>query len=201
MSDDEWTAIEMVLEECWPGNWSMNTGRAYRMMLDAFAPVQILAALRMVGRKPFRPSAGEILAQLEADPGRPGWTEVLTAIYGRQGVLSARPPRQPYETEHHRQEARYAACLERARGEFHPLIAAFVETATPRRLDELGVGDEEYGGARREQLRKEWEAFVEHAEERRRFGLPLATGGRRMELRPLDVLAGLRPGSAPQLEA
>lgn len=174
---EEWVLVEGILEECWPGEWTVRTGKAYRLMLGEYEPGVVVAALRRIAKAGgrFRPSASEIMGALELDPGRPTWPEVLEALFGRRGILG------------HREEA---DCVAAAR-EFHPFIEAFAVTAGIRNLQLMGIYDEKYGQARQEMLRKEWVAFEEVAVERAARGVPLVTGGRTRELRGLQPLAAL----------
>lgn len=188
MTDDEWEFVSGVLEECWPGEWTERTGPAYKFMLASYSFAAVSAALKAwaASGKTFRPSASDLLSKLHSDPGEPTWTEAFAAIFGRRGVLSKRDERE---------------CLAFAYAEFHPFIAAFVDSKGVGELKMLGIYDDEWGSARREQLRKEWEAFSEVAKERAARGLPLVTGGKTGGLQRMSPLAELGIAPPPELEA
>ena len=170
MRDDAWQAICLLLENGWPGEFDDAARGAYRVLLDGHEPEQILAALKVLVRRGarFRPSAGEIVAELVADPGRPTWGEAYQLLFGQRGLLSVRPE---------------AACLRRA-DERHPLLAAFIRQEGYDRLRMLAVHDPDWGERTRRDLGAAWEAMGNRADHRLARGLELDAIGRPRQLGP-----------------
>lgn len=188
MTDQEWDAIASLLEHGWPGGFSEEAGDAYRVFLATRDAGAVLAALqRLVQRGgTFRPSAAEIVAALDPDPGRPTFEEAYAALFGPRGVVHARPDE---------------AAMERAE-RVHPYLAAFVRVQGLDRLRTIGVDDPDYGAIERHRLREAWDRNVEACDGRVREGRALsALGQGGGDLRRLDPLAALYPdgGALPQL--
>lgn len=171
MTGEEWDVIEMVMEECWRGDWSEDTGRAYRLVLGELSAEAVMAAVRKLalGGARHRPSVGELAGALNADPGLPSWTEVEEILLGERGLLRG-----------------FAGV------EMHEVLAAFVEARGRERLAQLPFDDPQWGEVERRRVREDWERFAERAEERRLHGLALqSVGAPRGELRRLRPLAAL----------
>jgi DNA-binding transcriptional ArsR family regulator len=194
ITPDEWDGLSLLIEEWWPGEFTDATATAWRMALDDFGAERALAGLKAClargGR--FRPSVAEIVGEIRCDPSRPTFSEALTLIYGRGGVLRARTGVRKGSWEAgERDRLNDEAVWDRA-AELPPLIGAFVRMQGLDRLRRLDLDDPEYGGARRKQLADEWEAFVEAHENR---DVAALVAGRRGELGrfdPLRVLDGPR---------
>lgn len=181
MEDRAWTLIEAVLEECFSSRrpWSERTSGSYRLMLDAYEPEAVTLALRKIaaGGQKYRPSAGDIIAAIEEDPGVPTFEELYRRLFASPGgILSKRPDQ----------------CVLEAAALVHPFVAVFVEEQGIQRLRTLPIYDEDYGELRLKELREAWDRLVARQGDRLRHGLALAAGGHKQlgRLEPLSLIAG-----------
>jgi hypothetical protein len=177
--NDPWDAIGYLLENGWPGEFDDGAQAAYRTLLDGYQPEQIVAALRSLVRRGgrFRPSVSEIAAELNADPGRPTWSEAYRLLFGQRGFLTVRPEE---------------AALRRA-NDRHPLLAAFIRQEGYERLTMLPVHDPDWGEKTRRDLERAWERLEERADHRAAAGMAIDAVGRRQQIGPHrpDYLAAL----------
>jgi hypothetical protein len=198
-TDLDWQAFAALMRRAWPGEFSDDDRRVYRLLLDDVEPPDAIAALRRLlhaGQR-FRPSVAELLEAIRVDPSRPTFDEVLQLIYGSRGILAARPERSTFDDAGARQRAYNEAALRRA-ADIHPLVASFVQRHGIQRLRELPLHDPNYGEVRRRDLEAAWERHVE-AFDGRDVAQLAAGGSHRPELRRLDPLAVLRT-AAPAAE-
>ena len=168
--DDKWQAIALLLDNGWPGDFDDAAAGAYRALLAGVEPEEILMALRVLVRKggSFRPSASEIAGQLNADPGRPTWSEAFRLLFGARGLLSVRPER---------------ASIGRAT-ERHPLLGRFIEAEGYDRLTMLPVHDPDWGRRTRRDLERAWDRLTQRADDRHAAGLELDVSPPRRALKP-----------------
>lgn len=168
--NEKWDAIGLLLENGWPGEFDDAAQGAYRALLHGYDPEQVAVALRVLVRRGnrFRPSAAEIAAEIDADPGRPTWSEAYRLMFGQRGLLTIRPG---------------AACLRRAEDK-HPLLAAFVRQEGYERLRMLPVHDPDWGEKVRRDLEASWDALGARADHRRSRGLELDAVVRPRQLGP-----------------
>jgi hypothetical protein len=192
---DEWETLCLLLEEGWPGEFTEATARAWRLLLDDFSAEQVLVAIKsLVARGgTFRPSVAEVTAAIRKDPSAPTFTEAYALIYGKGGVIRARPK---YAGRLITDEDRNRAMLDRA-SELHPLVAAFVNRYGLHRLRMLEVDDPEYGELRRKELAGEWDQFCEAMEGR---DVAALVSGRRGEIGRFDPMSvlGAKPAQIEQ---
>lgn len=196
---DQWQAFAALLRRGWPGDFAAEDANAYRVLLDDIDPADAVAALRRLlhsGHR-FRPSAAEILGAVNTDAGRPTFTEAYRLIFGRGGVLKARPAPGRYGSEHARQDAIDTAALERA-ATMHPLVSSFVARYGVGRLRNLSVDDPDWGNKTRRDLEREWDTHAARSSERQ--AAQLAAPNRR-GLDRLDPLAALDLKPAGELPA
>lgn len=195
---DEWDSFVHLLAEAWHGEFTDETADAWRLLLGDLDPRHALATLRRLldeGR-PHRPSVSEFRAAVRADPGRPTFGEAFQLLYGPRGILRARPAKQVYGDAGEQRRAEAEAAVERA-AELHPLVGGFVRAEGLQRLRLLGVDDPDWGGARRRDLERAWDGYVQANEGREVAALTAGTG--REGLRRLDPLAGLDPPQVREL--
>jgi hypothetical protein len=140
----------------------------------------------------FPPSAPNLAAAALKDPGVPTFDEMVLLIFGPGGVLLARGPHVFDRKE--RELLREDAMLRRAAG-MHPVIGAFIRSQGIAHLVALDLNDDEFGQARRAQLRVAWVAFSEAHAGREVASLVSA---RRGELGCFDPLAALDTPFAPR---
>jgi hypothetical protein len=167
---------------------------AYMTILSHVDPGAVLIAVRKLaittGGK-WRPSAGEILAELEEDPEQPTFEDLIDALWGSLRVLKALPPRQGavtvWASEQERMVAQEAAVLQRAEEKAHPLIVNFIAHYGVRKLLNTDIAGE-YGWKRREEVQEAWERFVEQKEG---VAAHQIAGGRRNEMGQLEPLKSL----------
>lgn len=184
MQREQWDAIGLLLENGWPGEFTDEAQATYRTLLEDYDPSAILAALKLLVRKggTFRPSVSEIAAALNADPGRPTWSEAYRLLFGQRGFLTVRPEK---------------SALIQA-GDRHPLLAAFIVQEDYERLRMLPVHDPDRGEMVRRQLERSWERMEQRADDRQAAGLPLGEVGRRPQIGPRkpNYLAAIGGGDA-----
>jgi hypothetical protein len=164
MTEQEWAPIEVLLRDCWRGNWSETTGSSYQFALSDYSADQVMGALfkLMLTGKPFLPTPGEIIQALYEDPHRPTWAEIGEAIFDRtpNGALD------------------------------HPLAAAFDRTFH-RALMLAPVHDRDHGHVERARWGAQWDAFVDAHEHRSAHELAqLGVGRRGGDARPLAEALG-----------
>lgn len=182
--------VATALLGSWPSqvaSWGKSGIAAYLAEVGArgVTPHQALVALRSCeADQKFPPSAPELAALARVDPDVPIWSEAFDKIYGRGGVLCARPSYPPGGwTGDELQVAQDKLALERADG-FHRLLGAFVRTQTLRRLRMLHVDDPDHGELVRKELGKDWDQFVATTD--RRQIAAIASGDQRHGLRRVD---------------
>lgn len=195
MSTLDWKPVGTALLGSWPAQvagWGREGIAAYVAELErrGVRPEDALGAIRSCDGE-FPPSAGRLAALARRDPSAPSFAEAFTLIFGRGGLLSARP-RGAFATDCQRRQAEQQAVAQRA-ATLHPLIAGFARAYGVARLRQLQVDEPEYGGIVRRDLQREWEEFVA-ATDRRHVAALTAGGDRRDGLRGLDPLAALGAG-------
>jgi hypothetical protein len=162
---------------------------------DGLTPDQALAGLRMhrpPDGKDFPPSVAAVSALAHSDPSSPTFDEAVQVI---AHVLKARTRVSKGSWEYgERDELNRQEMVERAAG-VHPLVQAFIRAQGLDRLRTLDLADEEYGQARRAQLRVAWESFAEAHAGREVAALVSA---RRGQLGSFDPLSALDTGFPPR---
>jgi hypothetical protein len=193
-TSDEQRTIARALLGSWPGTipgWGKDAFAAFLAELQArnLTAEQVLVAVRSwPAGSDFPPSAPNLAAAARADPGVPTASEMITLIFGRGGVLSARTQIRKGSWEAgERDQADRDAMLERL-ADVHPLVASFADREGLDRLRGLNLDDVEFGGARRRMLEQRWGEHLEAMENR---DVALLTAGRRGEMAKLDPLAAL----------
>jgi hypothetical protein len=188
-TNDEWDSLCLLLEEGWPGEFGEGARGAWRVMLNDYTVEEVFRAIKgLVARGgKFRPSVAEVVAEIRQDPSSPTFEECYQLIYGRGGVLRARPERATVI----RPEDVSRAQKERLE-DVHPLVRSFVERQGLGRLERLELNDPVWGELRRKELREAWDAHCEAMEGR---DVAALVSGRRGEIGrfdPMAVLGGAR---------
>lgn len=193
-TNQHWQAFCSLVEDGWPGDFDDDAALAYRTLLDGVDPVEAAQALRRLlyrGNR-FRPSAAELLAEMRVDVSRPTWDEAFQLIFGRRGVLNARPSKQSstivYGSEQERQQLFDDAAIQRADG-MHPLIGSFIARQGLDRLRNLSINDPDWGEKHRRDLEKAWDQHIDAFDGRQVTAI--AAGRSNGELGKLDPLAAL----------
>lgn len=205
-TDETWAKFFDLLDNGWPGDLDPDATDAYQVLLDGTDPAMIVEALRRLLHRGarFRPSAAEILAAAREDPSKPTADEALELIFGRGGVLAARPKRRvgiilADEREQLLEEARRDRLAA-----MHPLVAAFVERQGGlRRLARLNLDGPDADGIDRTELRRRelamaWNEHVEAFDGREVAALasPRSTAGQLTRFDPLAALGTTAPPAA-----
>lgn len=186
-------AVGRALLGSWPGTvaaWGADAIAAYLAELQArgLSAEGVLIAIRTwPAGTDFPPSAPNLAAAARRDPNAPTFAEMLELVYGRGGVLRARPAQRVFAGEAERERAWRAAALERA-ALMHPLVTGFVASQGVARLRMLPLDDPDYGPIRRKELAAEWAEFVERNEGREVAAL---VAGRRGEMGAFDPARAL----------
>jgi hypothetical protein len=198
-ADPQWVAFCALLEEAWPGEFDDHSRTAWRVLLDPLDPAAAVEGLRRLlleGHR-FRPSVSEVLAAARRDPSRPTFSEAFELIYGRGGVMAARPSVLVWEDDRERRLAYRQAALDRA-AQLHPLVHAFIARQDLDRLRQLPVHDPQWGEKRRADLERAWNEHVETWDGRE---VAVLASGERRGLQQFDPLAALgRAGLTPRPE-
>lgn len=203
MTDDEWLAVRSLLRHTFvlteQNGYGEAKDRAYRLSLDAYDPLAVVAALRRLQREgqKFVPAVADILRKLEDDPTLPTFTEVLTAAracWGGGRALAAANG-EPYRDEH---------VLRWIEANVHPWVAAFFASYGLDTIRGLPLDDPQYGGLERQRFGERWDEWLARAGERVAAGLPIGAAEIRRSLGParFDAVAALRgAGQARALES
>lgn len=189
---DERREVGRAVLGSWPSGaggqgWGQNGIAAYVRELEARglgASRTLLAIRSWPAGSDFPPSAPNIAARARRDVSTPTFDECYRLIYGRNGILRARPP---YPGRALR-PADFDEARRRKLSEVHPLVRSFVERHGLARLQALEVEDPEFGELRRKELRASYEQHRAVFEER--GAVALASGGRD-GLRSLDPLSAI----------
>jgi hypothetical protein len=180
MTRDEFAAgPSFILDGGWPGDFTTNDEDAYYYLLNDHPAAAVMAALKALRHKKFRPSASEIANVLTPTAAAaPTFDEMFTLLFSPRGALAA---------------AGEQGTRQRLTS-VHPLVAAFAERQGIQRLKELPIHDPDDGHWRRKELRDAWTAHADAYADREVAALAAGTG--REGLRRLDPLAALpTPGS------
>lgn len=165
MTRDEWTAVSLVIENCWQGEFDDDRADAYFSMLEHFTVDQVLAALRLLaeGGRPFIPTVPEITlaARTVAEPLVPSWSEAWSMI--QLSIRRCRTEEQAVEFLGKRA---------------HRFVGAFVAAEGFDKLRYEPVEDPEFGSLRLRDLQGRWKEFCERSIERERHGLAITPGPR-----------------------
>jgi hypothetical protein len=193
-SESSWHEVGQGLLGSWPSQvaaWGAEAIAAYVAELGArgLTPDVALVAIRSCpASQKWPPSAPELAGLARRDPSVPTASEMITLIFGRGGVLSARTKiRKGSWDAGERDQADRDAMLEWL-ADMHPLVASFADREGLDRLRGLNLDDVEFGGARRRMLEQRWGEHLEAMENR---DVALLTAGRRGEMAKLDPLAAL----------
>src|SRR5947209_11184187 len=178
-TDTQWAGFCALLREGWPGDFDEAAQDAWRLLLSDVEPQEAVAGLRVLVAKGsrFRPSVGELVAEIRSDPTRPTFDEALAQLVR---AIQVRPD---------------AAVLERGAEWMHPYAHAFLKSFGVDRFRRLEIYDDDYGDLRMTELRDAWQRFETRAESRERSGLELAPGrsGQLKRLAPHETLRQLAP--------
>lgn len=210
--DDEWAQFIAVLTRGFAARDPFTDADAavYRLLLDAVEPAAALRAVQelVLEGQTMRPKPGEIVERVRRDRGQPTFDEACRLMFGRGGVLTARPrggryvddaedvPEAERRTAEQKRWADERDVIRQALAEVHPLVAAFVERQGFDRLRLLELDDPDYGALRRRELEQAWDRHVE-AFDGREVAALAAGGDRRGQLARLDPLAALGRGPTP----
>jgi len=138
VTDDEWRAICLHIEQPFKGEFPDEARAAYATFLRGRDFGDVLAGLRKLVEdgQVFTPSAGEIVTAIKAlrDPPVPSWSEVWHQI-----ELAMKDQHQ----------------------ELHPIIARFIESEGLQTLRRAPFYDPDKGDMRVHQLHVRWIEFVE----------------------------------------
>lgn len=198
----EWEPVAAAILGSWPGTitrWGTDAFTAYLGELQArgLTPERVVLAVRTwPAGSDFPPSAPNLAAAARVDPTRPTFVEACALIYGRGGILRARPRTSTFADMADRQRAYREAQRARA-ATFHPLVESFaVDRYGLDRLAALEIDHPEWGEKKRAELERAWDAHLVAMEGRETLAL---VSGRRGDglgrLDPLAVLESRRPGS------
>lgn len=159
MTDDEWDAIALLLDQCWKGEFTDERARSYRVFLDRHPADLVIAALERLVQdgSPFLPAVAEIVKainQLTA-PAIPPWTEVWPAM---QRAMKRDTPEDA------------VAYVEEHAGLF---AAGFYSLENHDVLRMTPFFDEDWGRLRIDELHKRWTDYTDRVEERARSGRAL----------------------------
>ena len=165
MTRDEWTAVSLVIENCWQGEFDDDRADAYFSMLEHFDVDQVLAALRLLaeGGRPFIPTVPEITLAVRtaAEPLVPSWSEAWSLIQ-----LSIRRCRSEDQA------------VDFLGNRAHRFVGAFVLAEGFDKLRFEPVEDPDFGPLTLRQLQGRWREFCERSVERERQGLAITSGPR-----------------------
>ena len=193
MTNDEWDSICLLLDKGfkWREPFAEVQAGVYRTLLEGHSADEVLTVIRaLVARgQVFGPTPGEIVAEMRSDPSAPTFIEAYALIYGRRGILRARPNVTTFADEGERGRAYRAAQRARA-ATMHPLVADFCERYGYDRLELLEVNDPTWGDAKRRELEGAWNTHVERLGER---GVRAIAERRGDGLARLDPLSVVRP--------
>jgi hypothetical protein len=171
--------------------WGKEAIAAYIGELEArgLEAREVLVAVRTwPAGSDFPPSAPNLAAAARRDPSKPTFDEAIGLI---RAALRAwnRPLTGNFANEAEMLKARAQQVTNRTR-DVHPLVAAFIHRRGIEQLqkDIAELGDDEWGGARRAELRKAWEEHCEAFDGREAAAL---VAGRRGQLGQFDPLAVL----------
>ncbi len=177
MTDEEWSAVSLLLARGWKGEWGGLDDRAYRILLDGYDTEQLVTALRKLAVHGHfsRPTVPEIVQAIEYKD-RPTGAEFFDLLYGAGGVIRASlPSGGRYDSEARMLAARDEAREDRA-WDIDPMLGSFVHAYGVRRLAMLQI-DGEHAELVRRDLLAEWEEHVER--NAHRDAVALAAGRRR----------------------
>jgi hypothetical protein len=199
MTDDEWMTISMLLDKGfkWREPFGVAHATTYRVLLDGYDAEQIAGGLRkLIARgQVFGPTPGELVALINEDPSRPTFIEAYRLIYGKGGILRARPTVSTWPDNAAKERDYDLAARERAAA-MHPLVAAFVERYGISRLRLLEVDHDDYGELNRKDLEAHWDRFCEAVQDRRVAAIAAPRRGEGLaKLDPLSAL-GVRSPAA-----
>lgn len=206
MNADDWDAISILLDKGfkWREPFGEIQAGAYRMLLDGYSSEQVMVAVRalVVDGQVFGPTPGEIVARIRQDPSTPTFEEAYELIYGKGGIVRARPTGNlTFGDQASLLRAYHQARVQRAQ-QVHPRVGSFVLRYGINRLYELPLHDPVYGDVKRRELEAAWNRHVEAMDGREVAAI--AAGDRsRGALRLLDPLAALGGHTVPagELEA
>lgn len=191
--NQDWKPVAGALLGSWPSqvsSWGREALAAFFAELEArgVSPDRALVAIRSHDGA-FPPSAGELAALARCDPSQPTFVECYALIYGRGGILRARPAESTFADEGERGRAYRAAQRARA-ATMHPLVGSFVDRYGLDRLELLPLNDPEWGDAKRRDLEAAWDAHVEANEGRLVRAIAERRGDGLARLDPLSSLPG-----------
>lgn len=189
--EPEWRAVYAALEAGWHGELTERDRAGYHVFLSKVPPAQALAGLRALAERgpAHRPSAAKILkAARDVDsPPVPSWQEVLTAL---PAIFRAGATFRDIPTGTYLLAGREAILM--AGEDVHPYVRAFIASYGVDRLANEQFYHERYAHVVQERVRRDWEDFVERAEERIAAGSALGITDPRDRRRALERLDPLR---------
>jgi len=185
MTDDQWDATCLLMENCWRGEFDDTRRESYRVFLDRYDPEEVQAALNLLitNGSPFLPAVPEIVQAIRECAGErsgpPSFTEAWAVILK---ALRIKP-----------QEDALNWLRERESGD---LLAGFVQAEGYNRLRLLPVDDPQYGPVEVERLRQRWTEFADVAIQREHRGIAqlAARGEKALGPHKPDFRGALPPG-------
>lgn len=200
MNSVDWKPVGTALLGTWPSqvaNWGPEGIAAYIAELQArgVTPERALLAIRAYDPDAdFPPSAAKLAQVARRDPGAPTGLELVQILWGPGGVLHARAEsRAGVWAAGERDRADEQAQLDKAT-EFHPRVVAFIHSVGLKALRDHDPRGEQYGPANQNWICKQWDAFVEVANER---GVASMLAGKTLD--PLAAFRG-RLHAVPEIE-
>jgi hypothetical protein len=198
MTDRDWAAICALIGGWWPQPFGADEATSWRVALDGYEPAAVIAALHvaLADGGEYR-SLPRVIRALVDDPSRPTADEALAAIYGRGGVLRARPPYPPGGWTGDEFERAQSACTLARADEIHPLVGAFVRARGLHTLRRLPVDDPEWGWRHRQQLADDWARHCATMAGRDLAAITAPRGTRGLARFDPAAAIGIRPGALP----
>jgi hypothetical protein len=182
--------VARALLGTWPNQvaaWGREAIAAYcdELRHRDVTPAQALVAIRACpATQAFPPSVAELAGiAREAESPTPTFEEALRGIYGKGGIVRARPDERMFDTLADQARAYRDARHARAAAA-HPLVGTFAVNYGVEELYHLPINDPEWGPVRRRELAEAWERHVKTADRRQRVAI--AAGDRPRGLHQFD---------------
>lgn len=206
-TDEQWSMFTSIISRGFAARdpFTQDDSRVYRLLLDTVDPDGALQAVRelVLEGQALRPKPGEIVARCRRDPSVPTFEEAYRLIFGPGGILTARPASNgplTYGSDAERRQLYDQAALTKA-GNFHPLVATFVERQGIGHLRTLPVDDPDYGELRRKELRDSWDRHLVAMDGRDAAALAAAGDRSALGMRQFDPLAALGIEKPAEIDA
>ena len=166
MTEDEWAAISLLIDNCWRGDFDETMSASYFSMLGRYESDDVMAALHEIVETgvAWVPSVPEIVASMRRmrEPELPPWTEVWDAMQ--------------FTLRRCRSEDEAVLMLTE---NCHPVAAAFMRLEGFERLQHEPFYDPEFGALRQRELAQRWSEYAEASRERIRQGRAIEANNER----------------------